>query len=78
MKNQSNSNTDPIYYQEATTLAKLIRHKEISSVEVVQAHLDRITEVNPKINGIVTLMGEQALISAALADKAVNLSSILK
>ena len=72
MKNQSNSNTDPIYYQEATTLAELIRNKEISSVEVVQAHLDRIAEVNPRINGIVTLMGEQALISAALADKAVS------
>jgi len=24
-------------------------------------HLDRIAEVNPKINGVVTLMGEQAL-----------------
>jgi len=72
MKYQANSNTDPIYYQEATTLAELIRNKEISSVEVVQAHLDRIAEVNPRINGIVTLMAEQALISAALADKAVS------
>ncbi|GLU50559.1 amidase [Dyadobacter frigoris] len=72
MKDQSNSNNDPIYYQEATTLAKLIRNKEISSVEVVQAHLDRIAEINPRINGVVTLMGEQALKSAALADKAVS------
>jgi aspartyl-tRNA(Asn)/glutamyl-tRNA(Gln) amidotransferase subunit A len=67
-----NSKTDPIYYQDATTIAKLIRTKEISSVEVVQAHLNRIAEINPKINGIVTLMGEQALKSAAIADKAVS------
>lgn len=72
MKNQLNSKTDPIYYQEATTLAKLIRTKEISSVEVMQAHLDRIAEINPKINGIVTLIGEQALQAAAVADKAVS------
>jgi len=72
MTKQSNGNTDPIYYQEASTIAELIRKKEITSVEVIQAHLDRIAEINPKINGIVTLMGEQALKSAALADKAVS------
>ena len=66
------NNADPIYYQEATTLAQLIRTKEISSVEVVQAHLDRIAIVNPSINGIVTLMGEDALKAAAMADKAVH------
>ncbi len=62
---------DPIYYQEASTLAEMIRNKEITSVEVVQAHLDRVEAVNPQINGIVTLMGEQALKDAAAADKAV-------
>jgi aspartyl-tRNA(Asn)/glutamyl-tRNA(Gln) amidotransferase subunit A len=68
----TNSNTTPIYYQDATTLAQLIRTKQISSTEVVQAHLDRITVINPKINAVVTLMGEQALKSAAIADKAVS------
>jgi len=62
---------EPIYYQEASTLAEMIRNKEISSVEVVQAHLDRIEAINPRINAIVTLMGEQALKDAAAADKAV-------
>lgn len=62
---------DPIYYQEASTLAEMIRNKEITSVEVVQAHLDRIEVINPKINGIVTLMGEQALKDAEKADAAV-------
>lgn len=72
MKNQSNGNTDPIYYQEANKLAEMIRNKEITSVEVVQAHLDRVAEINPRINGVVTLMGEQALKDAAIADKAVS------
>ena len=65
------SQNDPIYYQEASTLAEMIRNKEITSVEVVQAHLDRVAVINPKINGVVTLMGEQALKDAAAADKAV-------
>jgi aspartyl-tRNA(Asn)/glutamyl-tRNA(Gln) amidotransferase subunit A len=72
MKTPLNSKTGPIYYQEAGTLAKLIRTKQISSVEVVQAHLDRVAEINPRINGVVTLMGEQALKAAAIADKAVS------
>ncbi len=67
MKNQQ----DPIYYQEASTLAEMIRNKEITSLEVVQAHLDRVATINPRINGIVTVMGEQALKDAAAADKAV-------
>lgn len=71
MKTQ-NGKKDPIYYQEATTIAKMIRNKEITSVEVVQAHLDRVAEINPRINGVVTLNGEQALEAAAAADKAVN------
>jgi len=65
------SQNDPIYYQEASTLAEMIRNKEITSVEVVQAHLDRVAAINPRINGVVTLMGEQALKSATAADKAV-------
>ena len=34
--------SQPIHYQDATTLAALIRARQLSSREVVQAHLDRI------------------------------------
>ncbi len=61
----------PIYYQDATAIAALIRTKQVSSREVVQAHLDRISAVNPKINAVVTLMADDALKSADAADKAV-------
>jgi len=63
--------TGPLHYLEATTLAALIRTKQLSSREVVQAHLDRTEAVNPKINAVVTLMGEAALKAADAADKAV-------
>jgi Asp-tRNA(Asn)/Glu-tRNA(Gln) amidotransferase A subunit family amidase len=39
-----------VYCKDATELATLIRTKKLSSREVVQAHLDRIAAVNPKIN----------------------------
>jgi aspartyl-tRNA(Asn)/glutamyl-tRNA(Gln) amidotransferase subunit A len=64
------ADTSAIHYQEATALAALIRTKQLSSREVVQAHLDRIQAVNPQINAVVTLMAEDALTSADAADKA--------
>src|ERR1700720_3286244 len=69
----SNTATDTgaIYYKDATELATLIRTKQLSSREVVQAHLDRIAAVNPKVNAIVTLIAEDALKRADAADKAV-------
>ncbi|HVE05903.1 MAG TPA: amidase [Paraburkholderia sp.] len=59
-----------ILYQDATALAELIRRREISPVEVVQAHLDRIEAVNPKINAIVTV-ADDALEAAKAAERAV-------
>src|ERR1700681_900353 len=64
--------TSAIYYKDATELAGLIRTKWVSSRDVVQAHLDRIRAVNPKLNSIVTLMDGDALKGADAADKAVK------
>jgi aspartyl-tRNA(Asn)/glutamyl-tRNA(Gln) amidotransferase subunit A len=58
-------------YLDATELAALVRSKQISPVEIVQAHLDRIEEVNPKLNAIVTLVAEQAIAAARGAEAAV-------
>ncbi len=69
MKNQR-SNTDPLHFQDATTLAQLIRNREISPVEVMKAHLDRIETLNPKVNAIVTVATE-ALAGAKAAEAAV-------
>jgi Asp-tRNA(Asn)/Glu-tRNA(Gln) amidotransferase A subunit family amidase len=51
-------------------LAELIRNREISPVEVVQACLDRIEEINPKVNAIITLAPD-ALDKAREAEAAV-------
>jgi Asp-tRNA(Asn)/Glu-tRNA(Gln) amidotransferase A subunit family amidase len=69
---QLTSDTQATYYKDATELAALIRTKQLSSREVVQAHLDRIKTINPKVNAIVTLLAEDALKGADLADKAVR------
>ena len=37
-----------LVYSDATKLAELIRTREVSPVEVVQAHLDRIAAVEPQ------------------------------
>ncbi|MEW1842708.1 amidase [Nonomuraea angiospora] len=57
-----------LHYSTATELAHLIRTRQVSAVEVVQAHLDRIEQVNPRVNAIVTLVAEQALDAAKAAD----------
>lgn len=62
--------TKEIIFSDATKLAELIRTKEVSPVEVMQAHLDRIAAVNPKINAIVTL-ADGALKAAKAAEAAV-------
>lgn len=60
-----------ITFLDATTLAELIRKRQLSSVEVVQAHLDRIDAVDPKVNAIVT-RADNALRDAREADAAVK------
>jgi len=66
------TNADAIYYKDATELASLIRTKQLSSREVVHAHLDRISAVNPKVNAILTLLADSALKGADAADIAVK------
>ena len=52
----------------ASEMARKIREKELSSVEVVEAHLSQIYQFNPQINAIVTLDAEGALQRAREAD----------
>jgi aspartyl-tRNA(Asn)/glutamyl-tRNA(Gln) amidotransferase subunit A len=60
-----------LIYSDATKLAELIRTREVSPVEIMKAHLDRIEVVNPKVNAIVTI-AEDALKSAKEAEAAVQ------
>lgn len=56
-------------FHTATELAKLLRTKQISAYEVISTHLEQIERVNPKVNAIVTLTAEQALLQAKKADE---------
>ncbi|MDQ6694438.1 MAG: Asp-tRNA(Asn)/Glu-tRNA(Gln) amidotransferase subunit GatA [Chloroflexota bacterium] len=47
----------------------LLESGQVSSVELTQAHLERITEVNGDINALVTTVMEQALESAQASDR---------
>ncbi|MEX1253220.1 MAG: amidase [Dehalococcoidia bacterium] len=59
-----------ICFLSATDLARLVRARELSSREIVQAHLEQIERVNPLVNAVVTLVAEQVLARAANADEA--------
>ena len=65
------ANTD-FNFMTAVDMAKRIRSKEISCVEVMQAHIEQIDRVNPKVNAIVTYHPEQALEGAKAADAALQ------
>ena len=41
--------------QSLTKLAELLRKREVSAVEVIEAHLEQIERLNPALNAIVTL-----------------------
>ena len=53
----------------ASQLSKLIEAKEVSPVEATEAYLDRIQEVDSKLNSYITVTGEQALEAARLAEQ---------
>ena len=55
---------------DAVTLAGLLRARQVSAREVVAAHINRIEEVDPAVNAVVTKTFDLALEKAAVADDA--------
>ena len=62
--------SDDLCWRPATELAALVRRREVSARELLEAHLDRIDRVNPALNAIVTLDAEGARVAADAADAA--------
>jgi amidase len=60
-----------LWRMSASELAEAIRSRQVSSQEVIEAHLQRIEAVNGSINAVVIVMAEQALKAAKTADHAV-------
>jgi amidase len=60
---------DDLLFAPATRLLALLRAREISACELVDAHLAQIARVNPGVNAIVTLTADAAREDAAEADR---------
>lgn len=62
---------DSLTSSSATRLAAAIRRREVSSLELVDAFLERIAVINPRLNSVVQLDREGARAAARLADQRV-------
>ncbi|MET9488161.1 Asp-tRNA(Asn)/Glu-tRNA(Gln) amidotransferase subunit GatA [Nocardia sp. NPDC006630] len=60
----------------AAELAEKIHAREVSSVEVTEAHIQRIGEVDGEINAFLHVAGEQALLTAAEVDRAIAAGTV--
>lgn len=63
---------DELTKMNAIELASLIKTRQISAVEVIESHLDRIDALNPKINAFCTVLYDEAMSAAKSADIAVT------
>lgn len=63
---------DPLLLLSATQLARMIRAREVSSRDVVEAHIRRVVEVNPVVNAVVRDRFADARAEADAADARVR------
>ncbi|WP_067176924.1 amidase [Microtetraspora niveoalba] len=68
--------TDP-HYLSATEMSELLLSKQVSAVELTEAHLRRIEEVDGRVNAIVTPTPDLALDLARRADAALARGEVL-
>src|SRR5215216_6670540 len=59
----------PLGYDPLEEVARLIRTQKLSPVEVVEACLKRIEELNPKLNAFITVLADQARKQAQAAER---------
>ena len=58
----------PLWQWSVTALAKAIREKQVSSREVVRAHIERIAKVNGRVNALTVILEEIAMAETRAAD----------
>src|SRR5512132_4328362 len=64
-------NSDDLCYTPAPELARQVRSKALSPVEITRAVLDRIERLNPVLNAFCTVTADIALEAARAAEGAV-------
>src|ERR1700761_4752699 len=60
--------TQELWRRSTADLAALIASGDVSSREVVDAHLERIEAVNPHLNAVVRVLADEARTAADAAD----------
>src|ERR1700694_3445640 len=66
---EAQTTASSVCFMSTIEMARLIRTKKLSAREALAAHLKQFERVNPKVNGIVTLVAEMAADDAAKADE---------
>jgi amidase len=61
--------TSEIWQFSATEAADLIARRQLSSAQVIDAHLARIDAVNPVLNAVVRVLADEARAAAESADR---------
>ncbi|MEV0281129.1 amidase [Streptomyces sp. NPDC050610] len=62
-------NADALWKLSAAEQAAAVRRADISAVELIDSHLDRIAEVNPQVNAVTQLLAERAREAAERTDR---------
>jgi L-alanine-DL-glutamate epimerase-like enolase superfamily enzyme len=63
---------DQLWRRNALDLAGMVSRREVSGVEVIDAHLKRIEAINPHVNAIVRMLADEARAAAVVADRQVT------
>src|ERR1700754_1361076 len=59
-------------YASIASIAKLIKEKEISPVTLVASCLERIEAYNPQLNTFITVLADEAMAQARIAEEEIN------
>jgi len=73
----SGSEARQLCFTPAHKLVEMIRSKKLSPVELLEAVLKRISEINPKLNAYLALAEDEAMKAAREAEKAMNTGATL-
>lgn len=68
---------DELVFLRAVDQAAMLRRREISAVELLDAHLERIDKTNESLNAIVTLVADVATEQALNADRVLSLGGTI-
>ncbi|MGW4435183.1 amidase [Streptomyces sp. NPDC004596] len=63
------SRQDALWAMTAAAQAEAVRGGEVSAVELVDSHLQRIAEINPQVNAVTQLLAKRAREAAAHTDQ---------